>query len=318
MNIRHQPVCHWPVRIGRGSVKLTAVVGAQSVRSRNLVAEARGFTLIELLVVIAIIAILAAMLLPALAAAKSKAQAIACVSNTKQLQLGWEMYATDSQEIMVPNSPYRAGGNANESWCPNLGTAGAGMDWNYAIGNTNSAVFGSSILAPYMGNQLGVYRCPADIIPSKNGQRVRSYSMQGQVGNLYCHGGTGVSPEGTLDFNPGIKAYIKVTDVTGSPGPSDVIVFLEEHPDSLLNTVFDGYLEVDFGKDGSVFADVPGSNHKWSCGMSFADGHSEMHKWTTSVLKIPVVANGPALSDVPAGSLNADWQWFTTHCSGPQ
>jgi prepilin-type N-terminal cleavage/methylation domain-containing protein len=289
---------------------------------------ARAFTLIELLVVIAIIAILAAVLLPVLAAAKNRALQAQCINNTKELQIGWELYATDNQDYMVPNSPY--GYPANESWCPNATTTRADMNWLSTFGNTNIAVFANTILAPYMSQQYGVYRCPADIWPSQNGFRIRDYSMQGQVGNLYSKGSK-ASGKGTLAENPDGIAYVKLTDIKSSPGPSDIIVFLEEHPNSLLNDdsasdVFDGYLQVDNNPtDQGSFPDVPGSNHHWLCGMSFADGHAEMHKWLTpgivtsgsiTTLQIPVVPGGAHIGGlVKTGSQSADWYWFQSHCS---
>lgn len=271
-----------------------------------------AFTLIELLVVIAIIAILAAILLPVLAAAKGRALEAQCINNTKELQIGWQLYATDNSDYMLPNSPYTY--PANQCWCPNGNNPGAQMNWTTDVGNTNVAVFTNTILAPYMSGQLGVYRCPADIWPSKNGTRVRDYSMQSQVGNLY-------SSSKTSTYNPKAAYYTKITDVHSSPGPADVIVFLEEHPNSLLNGVSDGFLQVNSDPSAGLFPDVPGSLHKWNCGMSFADGHCEMHKWITAVLKINVVQNNSVVvSSVYSGSSsggNPDWYWFVSHCSAP-
>lgn len=288
----------------------------------------KAFTLIELLVVIAIIAILAAILLPVLAAAKARGLQAQCINNEKQLAVGWVLYATDSQDYMMPNDPYIVGSPPpeNECWCPNKDFPDAAMGWSSIYpGNTNQSVFTNTIMAPYLGGQLGVYRCPADIWPSANGSRVRDYSMQGQVGNLYCK-------QTTLNNNPAGVPYVKISDLHTSPGPADTIVFLEEHPNSLLgNSVFDGYLEVD--SSGGTCPDVPGSNHRYSNGISFADGHAEMHRWTVggyvnystaggiTTLQIPVVQNAsfticqsPAI--VQPGKSNRDWYWFVTHCSG--
>lgn len=267
--------------------------------------SAWAFTLIELLVVIAIIAILAAILLPVLAAAKIRAQEAQCIANTKQLATGGCMYAQDNQDVMLPNAPLGAV-NA-QTWC-------GGEEEQLATsqdGNTNIALYQNTILGPYMTSQIQVYRCPGDTVPSPNGIRLRSYSMNGQMGALY----QAVQADDN-NYNPGYLYFIKVTDLHGGFSPSDAFVFCEEDGCSIN----DGYLQMSCGTP--MYPDIPGSYHRKSCGFSFADGHVEMHRWLRGDL--PGIAmqyyneKKEYNNLTPSGAkLDTDWNWLIQHTSIP-
>jgi prepilin-type N-terminal cleavage/methylation domain-containing protein/prepilin-type processing-associated H-X9-DG protein len=249
----------------------------------------RGFTLIELLVVIAIIAILAALLLPALSRAKMSAQATACANNIRQLSLAWMLYTDDNDQCLVNNSSTADTRTLRQSWVNNI------QDWGTSVENTNPAYILSGKMAPYVNNNLGVYKCPADQTAAQNGPRLRSISMNSLVGNPLHNPNR---------FNPTWVQFLKTSQF---PGPANFYVFLEEHPD----TINDGYFMNRW--DEIKWGNVPASWHNGAANLSWADGHVERHRWIPNTVR-PSVQGGVGTGGfVP--SPTTDYLWLRERTS---
>jgi prepilin-type N-terminal cleavage/methylation domain-containing protein/prepilin-type processing-associated H-X9-DG protein len=261
-----QPTSEIPVKI---PVKMTLHLRSSGGRG--------AFTLIELLVVVAIIAILAALLLPALGRAKSQAKSIACLSNLKQLSLCWHLYILENSDSLVPNNSIvyfspapGASADSGTSWC-------LGEDERTELTSSNIV---HGLLYQY-NTSASIYHCPADVSTAEtiSGEslpqlRQRSYNMSQSV-------------NGYPNFNPEIFASIpmwaKFTQIR-SPVPSNLFVFIDENEDAIEDAEYGCPPAGSPYYDPDVWWDMPSNRHNQGASLSFADGHVEHWKW-----RMPIV-----------------------------
>jgi prepilin-type N-terminal cleavage/methylation domain-containing protein len=249
-----------------------------------------AFTLIELLVVIAIIAILAGMLLPALAKAKTKAKTTACTSNLHQMAIAWHQYTLDYQDVMPPSM-----------------TPGAveveGNPGSWVLGNpqqdTDTTNIQRGVLYSYVGN-TAIYRCPADqsVVTSHAGLlRTRSYSM-----NWWLNGDrNGINPSNTPEDKTKLSQLMT---------PAQIFVLADENEVSINDGALVVMSDIEAPQYQNQWLDLPSDRHSQSCSLFFADAHAQLHKWNW-----PKIFN--SRPQAPANSQDHDDLYWTKAASIP-
>jgi prepilin-type N-terminal cleavage/methylation domain-containing protein/prepilin-type processing-associated H-X9-DG protein len=295
------------------------LLNLSGVRPASRSNRAGGFTLIELLVVIAIIAILAAMLLPALSRAKMKAQQTACMSNQKQLMYAWLLYSSDFNDRVVVNANNVAQNSGVVGWVDDI------MQWDFPPStawpqNYDTSYLVNALLAPYSGKAVGIYHDPGDIWNGAKGPRVRSYSMNSQMGSaVVATFASQTSVVNQYGAGQNWKIFTKQADIT-IPSPVNAWVFIDEHPDSINDGLFRVNLQgvaADYTGGTYVWNDYPANNHGGSGALAFADGHAVMRKWVDPAL-VPNPVKHVKDSNLAATAPYSDMLWLRQATSSMQ
>ncbi len=283
------------------------VKGLTRIVSRRVRTETTtAFTLVELLVVVAVMGILASVLLPALAKAKSKGQALICLNNLRQLHLAWMLYAHDNNDRLAYNLGATEIKQSLRQQRP-INWANSVLNWELDPDNTNQLLNTEAALGGYLGRNHRVFRCPSDSVLSAIQKRAgwversRSVSMNAMVGDAgeFTRGGTNVN-------NPFYRQFMKLGDLQSA---AETFVFIEEHPDSIN----DGYFLNKASSGG--WTDLPASYHNGSANLSFADGHVENHRWLVPSTKPPPRPDAAGLPFPLEREDRGDFYWLLRRMS---